>query len=276
MTAGGSPRVSIITACHNSARTLERTVLSVLNQTYGDIQYIVIDGLSSDGTLDVIKRHQDRLACWVSERDEGISDAWNKGLSMATGEIVGIINSDDYYQTDAAELAVKALEARPEAGFVFGDQLIIDQKGVVMTQKGDPNYLKTISFIMPSIPHSTVFMRRWVYEKYGGFDKNFKTAMDYELLLRITRSGVKGIYIPSVLSAMGLGGVSDRNYSHGYREVMKASMRYGYGKRRALGRFYYECAKTFSRKTFQQLGLNALVRFYRKYIGKRYKYSNGG
>lgn len=275
MTAGAAPRVSIITACYNSTLTLERTVLSVLSQTYENIQYIIIDGLSTDGTTDVIKRHQDCLGCWVSERDEGISDAWNKGLKMATGEIIGIINSDDYYQSNAVELAVKALEAHPEAGFVFGDQLIFDQKGTAITQKGDPQYLKTIDFIMPSIPHSSVFMRRWVYDRYGGFDKNFKTAMDYELLLRITRRGVRGVYIPSLMSAMNLGGVSDRNYSHGYREVMQASVRYGYGKLPALVRFYFEIAKTFSRKKLQQLGLEVPVRLYRKYIGRRYKYSRG-
>jgi len=272
MTAGGSPRVSIITACYNSAQTLERTVLSVLNQTYRDIQYIVIDGLSSDGTLDVIKSHQDRLACWVSERDEGISDAWNKGLSMATGEIVGIINSDDYYQKDAVELAVKALGAHPEAGFVFGDQLIIDGKEDIYTQKGDPDYLREISYTMPSMPHSTVFVRRWVYEKYGGFDKSYRTAMDYEFLLRITKKGVRGVYIPSVMSAMRLGGESDLNYSRGYREVMRASVKYGRSSLPALVRYHFECVKTFSRKTVQRMGLEVLVRFYRGYVGKRYKY----
>ncbi|MFZ5649355.1 MAG: glycosyltransferase family 2 protein [Bacillota bacterium] len=267
-----SPLVSIITACYNSEKTLENTLLSVLNQSCRDIQYIVIDGLSSDGSRDIIKKYGDRLGYWVSEKDKGISDAWNKGLRLAEGEIVGIINSDDQYRECAVETAVKALNDNPEAGFVFGDQLIIDEKGVAINQRGDPGYMKNIWFIMPSIPHSTVFVRRRVYERYGGFDITYSTAMDYEFLLRITAGGVRGVYVPSVLTVMSMGGESDLNFVRGYREVMRASVKYGYDSRMALARFYFECLKTYTRKKMQRAGLEAPVRLYRKYIGKRYDY----
>lgn len=267
-----SPLVSIITACYNSEKTLENTLLSVLNQSYRDIQYIVIDGLSVDGTRDIIKRYRERLGCWVSEKDRGISDAWNKGLRLAKGEIIGIINSDDHYLEHAVETAVKALDENPGAGFVFGDQLIIDGKGNPMTQRGDPGYTKKIRYIMPSIPHSTVFVRRRVYEEHGGFDISYRTAMDYEFLLRITTGGVKGVYVPAELTVMSMGGESDLNFVRGYREVMEASVKYGQVRGAALARFYFECFKTYTRKKMQMAGLEAPVRLYRKYIGKRYEY----
>lgn len=270
----GPPLVSIITACYNSAGTLEKTMSSVLNQSYREIQYIVIDGYSSDGTEDIIKKYQDRLGCWVSERDEGISDAWNKGLRLARGEIIGIINSDDHYLENAVETAVKALNENPGAGFVFGDQLIVDEKGRKMVQRGDPLYQKKIRYIMPSLPHSTVFVRRRVYEEFGGFDITYRTAMDYEFLLRIARGGVRGVYVPSVLTVMSMGGESDLNFVRGYREVMRASVRYGYDSRIALARFCFECLKTYARKRMQDTGLEFPVRLYRTYIGNRYKYSD--
>ncbi|MCL4442314.1 MAG: glycosyltransferase [Firmicutes bacterium] len=269
----GHLKVSIITISYNSAPVIEQAILSVIGQTYSSIEYIVIDGGSTDGTVDIINKYADKIAFWVSEPDTGISNAWNKGLSRCTGDIVGILNADDTYTPDAVNLAVQELAKNPAAGFVFGDILMYDMQGVpCFRQEGDPGYESTIAFDMPSIPHPTVFMRRAVYQENGGFDEMYRTAMDYEFLLRITVNGVKGTYLPTVLVNMRLGGESDFNYAHGYREVMTASEKYGYNKPMAMTRFYCKCLKTIVRKNLQRIGLDFPVRVYRTYVGRRYKY----
>ena len=267
------PKVSVITACYNSASVIEGALKSVLEQIYPHIEYIIIDGGSTDGTVDIIQKYADRVSCFISEPDRGISDAWNKGLARCTGEIIGILNADDRYLPDAVARAVEALSDNPDKGFVFGNAAITDTTGEFRYRwAGDPGYLAEISFDMPSIPHPTVFVRRKVYRDNGGFLETLKTAMDYEFLLRITSKGITGRYIPAVLTEMRLGGESDRNYVRGYREVMNISVKYGYPRYKALARYAYKCAKTFIRRCMSQMGLENVVKLFRTHVGKRYKY----
>lgn len=266
-------KVSIVTVCFNSAAFIEDAFLSVFSQTYDDIEYIVIDGGSADGTVDIIKKYADKIAYWCSEPDKGISDAFNKGLARCRGDIIGILNADDRYTPRAAETAVKVLTENPAAGFVFGDAQMCDLAGEPLFRwQGDAGYAFSITYDMPSIPHPTVFVRKAVYEEHGGFDTGYKTAMDYELLLRITLKGVRGIYIPAILAEMRLGGESDRNYKRAYREVLSISVRYGYPRLPAWGWFCYKLVKSFVRRKLQRIGLEAPVRMFRTYVGKRFKY----
>lgn len=266
-------RVSIITACYNSVSFIENALTSVFNQPYGNIEYIVMDGGSTDGTVDIIRSHADRISFWVSEPDRGISHAWNKALTHCTGDIVGILNADDFYEPDALRAAVRAFAAHPEAGFVFGDAQMCNLDGSPRyRQEGDPLYLSTIVFNMPSIPHPTVFVRRSVYEQFGGFDESYKTAMDYEFLLRITLQGVRGHYLPKILTNMRLGGESDINYTRAYREVMLASVKYGYNKPMARARYSYRCVRSIVRRNLERFGLDLPVRVFRACTGSRYKY----
>ncbi len=266
-------KITIITVCFNSEKTIEKTILSVINQTYPLIEYIIIDGGSTDGTLKIIKEYQNKIAFWSSEPDEGISDAFNKGVAKATGDIIGIINSDDYYAEDAVAEVVQELQSNPDCGFAFGDQIFVNSQGnKLFTQKGDPEYSKIIGYEMPSIPHPTVFVRRQVYQELGGFDKIYRTAMDYEFILRICRNGVKGYYIPEVLAYQRLNGESDQNYVRGYRESREISIRYGYNHFLAWSRFGYKCMKTFIRKKFERVGLHLFVKSFRTYLGRRYRY----
>jgi glycosyltransferase involved in cell wall biosynthesis len=266
-------KVSVITVSYNSFRTIEDTIQSIINQTYPAIEYIIIDGGSTDGTIDIIKKYQNRIAYWISERDNGISDAFNKGINKASGEIIGIINSDDIYAPEALTLVVQAFIHHPEIGFIFGDQKFIDKSGkTLFIQKGDPEYQKKIVYEMPLIPHPTVFVRKEVYQQYGGFDQAYKTAMDYEFLLRIIINDVPGLYLPVILALMRLGGESDINYLRSYSEVRKISIRYGYNAYLAWFRYCYKCFKTFIRKGFQTCGLNVVVRWFRVYISRHYQY----
>lgn len=254
------PLVTIITVCFNSAGTLEKTIKSICEQTYSNIEYIIIDGGSTDGTLDIIKKYQHRIAFWVSEKDEGISDAWNKGLDRATGDIIGIINSDDWYEENAVERAVESLISNKQFDFVFGDLLYYNKKNeLVNLQKGKPNYHNTLRYSMPSISHPTVFMRKQVYDRCGNFNERFKIAMDFEFLLRISSFGYKGLYIDSHLANMTLGGISDRDNFKGYKEELQISLMYNGG---ILSYIYYykKFIKAYIRLALDFIGILSVMR----------------
>jgi glycosyltransferase involved in cell wall biosynthesis len=269
-------KVSIITTCFNGVATIEQTILSVLHQTYPNIEYIIIDGGSTDGTLEVIRKYEPQISYWISEKDGGISEGWNKGLAKATSQIIGIINSDDWYAEDAVQQIVNQFGEHPEAGFIFGDLMYIDPYGnSLFIQKGDPNYFKEIAYQMPSIPHPTVFVSSDIYKSCGSFNRNYKIAMDYEFLLRITKNGVKGSYVPKILAYMRFGGKSDILNYKGFREVMNASIGFGYNKLYARVRYYYKCLKFFMRKSLQKLKLEPIVRWYHTCFNRHYKYDSG-
>jgi glycosyltransferase involved in cell wall biosynthesis len=223
----GKPLASIITIVRNGAGSLERTILSVLQQTYANIEYIIIDGGSTDGTLDIISKYNDKIAYWLSEPDQGISDAFNKGVASSTGEFVGFLNADDWLSPDQIELGVKAL-LDSSADFAFGDLLFHDEAGRVLYRiNGDPDYKRTIHSKMPELCHPTVLARRTAFEQIGPFDTRYRYAMDYEWFLRLHRHGGSGTYVKDIVGHMGIGGASDRSYVKAVKEVRDISVRYG-------------------------------------------------
>ena len=222
-----APLVSIVTVVRNAAKVIEQTIVSVLQQTYGNIEYIVVDGGSTDGTIDVIRKYDDKIDYWVSEPDSGISDAFNKGIKLAAGDFVGILNADDRLSPDQIANGVSALRTS-EADFVFGDLLYHDEAGnIVHRINGDPAYARTIRSKMPELCHPTVLARRSAYERIGLFDTAYRYAMDYEWVLRLHINGGKGIYVKDVVGHMGLGGTSDVSYLKALREVRDIAARYG-------------------------------------------------
>lgn len=262
-------KVSIVTVSYNSAKTIEKTILSVLNQTYSNIEYIVIDGESTDATLDVIKKYKNIISYYISESDQGISDAFNKGIKRATGDFIGIINSDDWYEVEAVERVVQAFQENDQAGFVFGDLKYFDLNGeLIFIQKGDANYSNKIRYSMTSIPHPTVFVRRSVYEKHGLFNLQYKTAMDYELLLRFYKAGVKGVYIPHIIANMRIGGESYHNVFRALREVLYAAKKYECSHFYLYSLFIIKCLKTCIRNILQKMGMDGVVLFIKTKINK--------
>ena len=182
------PLVSIVTPSFNQARYLETTIKSVLEQDYPHIEYIIVDGGSTDGSVDVIKKFEGRLAWWVSEQDQGQTDAINKGFNRAQGEILAWINSDDTYNPNTVEQAVKYLMDNPEVGLVYADCNFIDESGRVIGKfnaaQTDLRYLRQ-GYV--HIPQQTMFFRAKYWKELGPLDPSFYFAMDYDLWIRIAK-----------------------------------------------------------------------------------------
>ena len=179
--------VTIITPSYNQAVFLEQTIQSVLNQDYAPIEYIVVDGGSTDGSVDIIRKYQDQLTWWVSEPDEGQADAINKGFARANGDIVGWLNSDDYFQPGAIRDAAAMLVSQPALGIVFGDAITVDQEGNTLNKLkfGDWGLKDLMAFRIICQP--AVFMRHSILKKTGGLDKTYHYLLDHQLWIRIAQ-----------------------------------------------------------------------------------------
>ncbi len=182
-----NPKFSIITVCYNSVKTIERTIASVLFQTYQNFEYIIIDGLSTDGTVELIdkykKKYSDKIHV-VSEKDKGIYDAMNKGIEIATGDLIGIINSDDYYEVDALEIVARAFD-NEKYEIIYGMlRTIKDGKEVSV-------YLKNHQWLdKDMITHPTCFITKKIYEDFGLYSLRYRYSADYEFMLRISKKPV--------------------------------------------------------------------------------------
>jgi glycosyltransferase involved in cell wall biosynthesis len=181
-----TPLVSIITPSFNQVRYLESTIRSVLDQDYPNIEYIIVDGGSEDGSAEIIRRYSDRLAWWVSEKDRGQTDAINKGLARAKGEILAWINSDDTYQPHAITEAIGFLLNRPEVGLVYGEANFIDENGRVIGRfpAAQTDYRRLRQGYV-HIPQQASFWRADLWRKVGPLDPSFYFAMDYDLWVRL-------------------------------------------------------------------------------------------
>jgi glycosyltransferase involved in cell wall biosynthesis len=181
--------VSIITPSFNQARYLEQTIQSVLGQDHPRIEYLVIDGASTDGSVEVIKKYADKLAWWVSEKDSGQADAINKGLARATGDIIAWLNSDDYYLPGAVSSAVRVFEENPDAVLVYGDMLAVDENGDTFNMLKYRQITLQDLLCFQIIGQPAVFFRRSVLEKAGLLDSTFHFLLDHHLWIRIAQHG---------------------------------------------------------------------------------------
>ena len=204
-------KVSIITVSLNSTRTIEDCIKSVVNQSYKNIEYIIIDGGSTDETLDIIKKYANKISFWISEKDYGIYDAMNKGINLATGEIVGIINSDDIYADDYVIDKIVEFITKKNVHTCYGNLIYIDQKNtnriIRFWRSGKYSKAKFKRGWMP--PHPTFFVKNQIYKTYGSFNLKFPIIADYELMLRfLYKHNISTVYIPKVLVKMRTGGES--------------------------------------------------------------------
>ena len=206
------PLVSIVTVVYNGETHLEQTIRSVLEQTYPHIEYIIIDGGSKDRSVEIIKQYSDRLAYWVSEKDKGISDAFNKGIARATGSIIGLINADDWYEPNMVALMVEALQ---DADVGYADLQYWKEGKKDMIVEGNHEML----LYEMSVNHPTVFVRSECYKKFGTFRLECRYAMDYDLMLRFRLNGCRFVRVPQVLANMRWEGISDQQWYKACKEV---------------------------------------------------------
>lgn len=213
-------KVSLITVSYNSAGTLRDTIESIRGQTYPDIEHILIDGGSTDGTLDLVESYANHFAYVHSGPDRGIYDAMNKGLEQCSGDLVGILNSDDFYLHEhVIERVVKCLEAN-KTDAVYGDLEYVDPNNLQRVErvwKAGP--YKRADFLrgwMP--PHPSFFVKREVYERYGNFSLALRSSADYELMIRfLYKHQVPVAYLPEVLVRMRSGGMSNQSWKNRLR-----------------------------------------------------------
>ena len=204
-------KLSLITVVWNNKETIKVAIDSVLNQTYKDIEYIIIDGASTDGTVEIIQSYGDKITKFVSEPDKGLYDAMNKGIALATGDIVGILNSDDFYIDEfVIEKVIKEFEDK-QCDSVFADLVYVKPENIDKTVRyydsGQFNPNKFAYGWMPA--HPTFFVKRWVYEKYGNFRTDLKIGADFDILARFLYTyKISYCYMKEVLVKMRVGGIS--------------------------------------------------------------------
>jgi len=192
-----TPLVSIITPSYNQAAFLEKTMRSVLEQDYPSIEYMVVDGGSNDGSVDIIKRYTDRLRWWVSEKDSGQAEAINKGLTRAKGEFVAWLNSDDYLLPGTVAAAVQALQENPNASFVYGNVRVVTLDGQVLNTLTYQDWQLSDLMSFHIIGQPAVFMRRSALEKTGFLDTSYHFLLDHQLWIRLAATGEMK-YVPQL------------------------------------------------------------------------------
>jgi glycosyltransferase involved in cell wall biosynthesis len=221
-------KVSIITVSFNSAKTIADTIESVLSQDFPEIEYIIVDGGSIDGTVDIIRQNENRISRWVSEKDQGMYDAMNKGIAMATGDVIGILNSDDVYMNTHVITDLMHLMKTQKTEVVFADLILVDssnQNKVIRYYDSGRFHPKKFKFgWMPA--HPTVFVKRELYQKVGKFSTTYQIAADYEMLIRMLAiEKASYAYFPKPVVRMRAGGASTSGISRNWilnQEIIRA------------------------------------------------------
>ena len=220
-------KVSIITVCFNSAETIEDTIRSVLSQDYRDIEYIIVDGGSTDGTLGIINKYKNNIAKVISEPDEGIYDAMNKGIKLSNGGIIATLNADDVYADETIVGQMVEFMQSNDLDAAYGDLVYIDHDNTDhVTRFWKAGEYKRGAFYHGwVIPHPTFFCRKEIFEKYGYFNEQFQTAADFELMLRfIEKHQIEVGYLPKVIVKMRTGGKANvlRGLIRGNWEIIRS------------------------------------------------------
>lgn len=212
-------KISIITVCYNSELTIKKTIESIINQSYTNIEYIIIDGLSTDRTIDIIKSYELKFKKkgvdfkYISERDDGIYDAMNKGIEISTGDYIGIINSDDWYEKDIIKKIVDELNNN-RVDIIFGNLKIVKTDKII--EKNSSKDCYGIGF------HPTVFIAKKIYQKYGKFDLNYRIAADSNFLLKLKKDKIKSQKLEEVIAYFSEGGISTKHKYLAREEYLKS------------------------------------------------------
>ncbi|GAB3639725.1 glycosyltransferase family 2 protein [Spirosoma arcticum] len=213
-------KVSIITVVYNGAQYIRDCIDSVVNQTYATIEYIIIDGKSTDGTVEIVQSYGTKVARFISESDQGLYDAMNKGIRLATGDVIGLLNADDFYRHTEVVANMVAVFKRTASDAVYGDMIYVDRNDTQKLKRyWRSGWYRKDAFKWGWMPgHLSFFAKRELYEKYGSFRLDMKSAADYELLLRfIHKNKIKLAYMDEVTIVMRAGGISNSSLKNRLR-----------------------------------------------------------
>lgn len=236
-----TPLISIVTVCLNAAEHISRAMESVLAQQYPNIEHIIIDGGSTDSTLSVIAKlepHYKGRLTLLSEHDDGLYDAMNKGVALAKGELLGTLNADDYYEENAVARAVAAHIAHPAAGIIYGDLRAINANGAASVRTAPATVRRESLLGDMTLFHPATFVTAAVYESLGGYDTRYPVAADYDYLLRCVEAGVEFIRIDGVLTNFSVQGMSSRNVRATDSDSTRVRIAHGVSPIAAWARFY--------------------------------------
>ncbi len=257
------PLISVITVVFNGETYLEQTIKSVIEQSYDNVEYIIIDGGSTDGTLDIIKRYEGQIDYWVSERDEGIYDAMNKGIMLCSGYIIGLINSDDWYEPEVfSEIPLQENFDVLHGKIQYRDKNV--KKEVFIPNQEMLEREMTLN-------HPTCFVKTHLYKRIGCFNKKFKIAADYDFLLRAKIAQGYFFYMPIIISNMRYFGVSDTNWVNSYKELFLVKIENRFNLFTSFTYFLFQIIRRLSRILLVKMGLKFIVRYYRKNHSIMYK-----
>ena len=237
------PCVSIVTVARNAVATLERTIQAVQDQRMPTIEHVVVDGASTDGTQDLLRRRLRAQDFWLSEPDRGIADAFNKGVALARGAYIQFLNADDWLSDGQVAHAVEVLE-RSGADFVFGDLVFHRDGQPAFLYRGDPHYAAGLRSHLPPVNHPTILARRTLFERAGLFCLEHGHAMEYDWLQRVQRSGGRGVHDAGIVGHMTHEGVSNLAFKRTAREVRDIAIAYGEKPLKAHIRAELNIAKT--------------------------------
>ncbi len=224
--SASSFELSLITVCYNSKPTIERTIHSVLEQKTANIEYIIIDGGSIDGTQEIVHSFGDKIDVFISEPDRGISDGFNKGIALAKGKIIALVNSDDTLLPGTVQRVLDYFQRHPDCQVLHGDLLLYN--GDILVKRLVPAGRWWYPWRLVLFNHPATFVKKSVYDTFGLFSLNYRIAMDVEIFLRWFKAGVRINYLPEALVAMYYGGVSNSRPYDGYREAQCAFIQHGY------------------------------------------------
>ena len=262
-------KISIVTINYNGAISLDRTIQSVIAQTHADVEYVVIDGGSTDASLEILKKYESRIHFWSSEKDRGISHAFNKGIAACHGEWIGIINSDDWYEPNIVELVADLAGKNPQAEVICGGMQNWECGKKEMFLMPDKNIDRIKSEMI--LAHPACFIKKSAYEKYGIFDESYRYAMDYELFLRFYLKGAQFLLVNSHFSNMQLNGKSGRFWYKACHEILRAHLQYFKSPIGSYADFLFKIFRTGFRTLLCKTGLGSFVAFWRSFQStKRY------
>lgn len=258
-------RITIITPCYNAEKTIEKTIRSVINQSYPDIEYIVVDGSSTDRTMDIINRYKDKIDCIISEPDNGIADAYNKGIRYATGDLIGIIAADDELLRDAVENVVKKYDGKSDvaAGNII---TVCDEYCYIDFSQKNTELLR----IGTTLRHPATFIRKTAYARFGDYSLEYKCAMDRELLLRFLVNGATFQIIDELVVMFNDGGISSANpCKYAFPEDRIITIKYGGNKIKAYCFWVYRSIMFWIDMAFYRLAkrigkINLYLRLYKR------------